>query len=484
MSTIERKPLPPLNSQVATIMEAHRAEIVAHAKSVIEYYLNGPGSYFDGGTQKPLVSEFGESAIADLENFKAKVIASKQFAGDPNSIMDSVVELIDKTMGQVQDAANHYEGEDGIWKRPPSTDDPIDDPRVISPRLLNGAALPISLYADGEEPVPSSRASAISEVPGKPVRILSRRIAEKSPASAPYTRAPATSDREDSFDDRFGDSTSSPTGITSRNPNLPMPPAEPGRPLGIFTGKQMPLRTTPPSTWGSPDSSEASGTGTKPVRYVSRRDDNTPPASVFDTGAPAAQFVLPEQLNTVGGRTDWAAALAGLGPLNPMQAAAPALAGETPGISSTNPVRILSRRIADRPQASVFDAGAPPVSFVSANEVFSPARRNAFGRGNDASSRIGGAGDSPSTSGAQGSSPSALLEYIQYLNQRDANKPQASMGDSDARGASLAPSDSPTPMGGLAGRIAALAGIDPDNPDRPVPLPGGLLALLFAAQQR
>ncbi len=37
--------------------------------------------------------------------------------------------------------------------------------------------------------------------------------------------------------------------------------------------------------------------------------------------------------------------------------------------------------------------------------------------------------------------------------------------------------------GGLAGRIAALAGIDPDNPDQPVPPPGGLLALLLAAQR-
>jgi hypothetical protein len=38
-------------------------------------------------------------------------------------------------------------------------------------------------------------------------------------------------------------------------------------------------------------------------------------------------------------------------------------------------------------------------------------------------------------------------------------------------------------MGGLAARIAALAGIDPDSPDQPVPQPGGLLALLLAAQR-
>ena len=38
-------------------------------------------------------------------------------------------------------------------------------------------------------------------------------------------------------------------------------------------------------------------------------------------------------------------------------------------------------------------------------------------------------------------------------------------------------------MGGLAGRIAALAGVDPDNPDQPMPPPGGLLARLLAAQR-
>lgn len=43
--------------------------------------------------------------------------------------------------------------------------------------------------------------------------------------------------------------------------------------------------------------------------------------------------------------------------------------------------------------------------------------------------------------------------------------------------------DGSIPMGGLAGRIAALAGIDPDHPDEPVPRPGGLLGLLLAAQR-
>jgi hypothetical protein len=51
MATIERKPLPPPNSGVTKITEADRAEIIARANDVIDHYLNGPGSYFDSGTQ-------------------------------------------------------------------------------------------------------------------------------------------------------------------------------------------------------------------------------------------------------------------------------------------------------------------------------------------------------------------------------------------------------------------------------------------------
>ena len=102
MSTIERKPLPPPNSRVTAITEADRAEIIAQANDVLDYYLNGPGSYFDGGTQKPLMGEFGESTVADLKNFREKILTSKQFADDPNSIMDSVVELINKKITQLE----------------------------------------------------------------------------------------------------------------------------------------------------------------------------------------------------------------------------------------------------------------------------------------------------------------------------------------------------------------------------------------------
>jgi hypothetical protein len=51
----------------------------------------------------------------------------------------------------------------------------------------------------------------------------------------------------------------------------------------------------------------------------------------------------------------------------------------------------------------------------------------------------------------------------------------------NGRSGLAAPSNDRSFTGGLAGRIAALAGIDPDNPDQPVPPPGGLLARLPSA---
>jgi len=163
-----------------------------------------------------------------------------------------------------------------------------------------------------------------------------------------------TADRP--FDSRFGSWTSSSAGIAPRNPNLPVPPAESGRPLGIFSGKAMPLWATPLPLSGivnNPSGSSNSG----------QRWNATP-----GTGS---KYLAPP-----------------------------------PQTDGNNPVRYLSRRIVNQPQTSAFDANPPVV-----------------------------------------------------------------------------PWDDPNFRGGLAGRIAALAGIDPDNPDQPVPPPGGLLALLLAAQR-
>jgi hypothetical protein len=42
-------------------------------------------------------------------------------------------------------------------------------------------------------------------------------------------------------------------------------------------------------------------------------------------------------------------------------------------------------------------------------------------------------------------------------------------------------SGNPNSMGGLAGRLAALAGIDPENPEQPAPQLGGLLGRFFSS---
>src|SRR5882762_6700747 len=83
MATIERRPLPPPNSTATEITEADRAEIIARANDVIDYYLNGPGSYFQGGTRKSLLNDPGVSTINDLKRFRKGVFTSKQFADDP-----------------------------------------------------------------------------------------------------------------------------------------------------------------------------------------------------------------------------------------------------------------------------------------------------------------------------------------------------------------------------------------------------------------
>lgn len=140
MATIERKPLPPPGSPATTISEAERAEMIARADVVIDHYVNGPGSYWDAGTQKPLVSDdrLGDpdTTVNDLNKFKARVIAAKQFADDPGLVMDSIIGLIDHATQQIEEAARYNEGRNSIRRLPPDTNDPIDDPRVISPRAV------------------------------------------------------------------------------------------------------------------------------------------------------------------------------------------------------------------------------------------------------------------------------------------------------------------------------------------------------------
>jgi hypothetical protein len=257
MATIERKPLPPPNSRVTKITEADRAEIIARANDVIDHYLNGPGSYFDSGTRKPLVGEPGDnSTVQDLNNFRNHVIASKQFADDPNSIMGSVVDLIDQAINQVEKTAQDKEGRDGIAIPLPDTIDPIDDPRVTSPRALSNAALPISLPVEGNR---------------------SARPHGQQPQSSMFRLSAPT------VPIALSDNPNSMGGLAGRIAAL----------AGIGAGNPGQPALNQPAQQPADDASVAASS--KPQRYLIRRIAGQPDASAFDTGAAAVPFVPPDQ---------------------------------------------------------------------------------------------------------------------------------------------------------------------------------------------
>jgi hypothetical protein len=122
-------------------------------------------------------------------------------------------------------------------------------------------------------------------------------------------------------------------------------------------------------------------------------------------------------------------------------------------------------RVGGKSQASPFGAGAPAVPFVSG-------RQNSFGDGNVVASPAGGSGDAftsrPAPQNPQG--PLSLNDaYFLYRRRLDANPSQAAAMDPGAPAAPLVPSDDSSFSGGLLGRLAALMGVDPQNPDQPAP---------------
>jgi len=337
MPNIEKRPLPPPNSTATTITEADKAEIIARANDVIDYYLNGPGSYWKAGPRKSL-----QETVGDLRKFKDNVTASKQFADDPNSIMDSIIDLIGKTTEQVEQAARDDEGRDKISRFPPHTEDPIDDPRVTSPRAVSGAAVPISFPGDSQQAATPPQAGALGISSSKPVRILGRRVVEQPPSSAVDISGPAGPDRPDSSSGLLGGWTSVPGGVVRREPGLPVSSTLRARPLGIFSGKPMSDYMVPPSIWGLPDTSAAHGDDTgnwfsslagvsgnrisSPtpllqkshasvasvlpgyIQYLHGPHDQEPQGSIFGPGQPATSFVRSGNPNAFGAFTGHAAA--------------------------------------------------------------------------------------------------------------------------------------------------------------------------------
>lgn len=285
MEKIERRPLPPPNSTAAEIAEADRSEMLARANDVIDHYLNGPGSYWDAGTRKPL-----QETIRDLKDFKDQVTASKQCADDPNSVMDSIINLIEQTTEQVEQAMRNGEVKDRIAIPYPETNDPIDDPRVISPIELSNGALPISrrltrrdsnlvspsaeiarpsvrenawrVSANDGSLVPNLRLGSVDDpnaADRQPVRYLSSRIDRKSvpSGSGAGTTAPPLVPLGEGFDlrqapigDRLGSATARYPTDSSRS-EIPL--------AGLVSGKPMSFHPIQPPIWDFPDSSAPNG---------------------------------------------------------------------------------------------------------------------------------------------------------------------------------------------------------------------------------
>lgn len=218
---------------------------MARANDVLDYYLNGPGSFFAAGPRepptappKPLTGELGDSTVADLKKFKESVIASKQFADDPGAIMGAVADLIDETIKQVQTAARYSEGRNTIARPPPSIDNPIDDPRVTSPRQLNNAPLRISLTAKQAQPAASLQAGAMPAMTDDDA-VSAQGDPRNFHAATPPVRL-GTSTPTDPRDIRVLSSPVLPLGARRTQPGIPNQTQQTGRPVGIFTGQPMP----------------------------------------------------------------------------------------------------------------------------------------------------------------------------------------------------------------------------------------------------
>jgi hypothetical protein len=105
-------------------------------------------------------------------------------------------------------------------------------------------------------------------------------------------------------------------------------------------------------------------TGSNSVPRLVRVNSNPSPASVFDTKAPAVPFVPPAHPNSLGGMPGLGAAMAGVDPQNPTQAAPSPQFGGASGISNDKSVPHLSRRYGNNSPASAPEPSAPAAWFV------------------------------------------------------------------------------------------------------------------------
>jgi hypothetical protein len=127
----------------------------------------------------------------------------------------------------------------------------------------------------------------------------------------------------------------------------------------------------------------ASPSGSGNTTLLPAGNGNNPPASVFDTGAPAAPFVPPNDFLSPNRQDsfddrfrNWSSASAGRSGSPPMP-----VPSRSPGSVAAlimDHIRALKERDANKSQASVFDTGAPAVPFLPSNESSSPEREDSL----------------------------------------------------------------------------------------------------------
>jgi hypothetical protein len=228
-------------------------------------------------------------------------------------------------MQQVEEAARYSEGKNSIVHPPPSTNDPIDDPRVISPGALNNTTLPIVF--EGEQRATPLQAGETSDVSSaSPVRILSRKVVSHSSPSASNLGGVLAPEFEEMVAHRLDAQN---IGVLSgrvvpradiRNgnvsalgiPNL-LTSSSQSDPTGILTDKPISQWLLPSSIFGFSNRSGSSGSDLVdwPAALVGHfKGSSKSPATALDAGAPAApsvpsnEFRSPDRRSSLGGASD------------------------------------------------------------------------------------------------------------------------------------------------------------------------------------
>lgn len=325
--------------------------------------------------------------------------------------------------------------------------DPVLGRRVMA-RDGSDNGMVNSPSADGFDPVIPTQPASLSQIDSNPVRRLVRLNSNPSP-----TLPVLSSDNRSSWGDRFGGGTSSSDSITTRNPNLPTSPPRSEGPLGLVSGK--PMRFIPLPIFNARDNSNAAGDQNWFTMLGGlSREGGKPQTSAIDVSAQVAPFVSNRQ-NTFG---------SGSGASSPADGSVDAFipaasVAQQPQKSAASLImdyiQHLKQLDANPSPASVFDTGASAVPFASLDDI------------------TGGRSGAPSPvpQPPKDQRPLSLMDaYLLYQKRLDANQSQASVMDASAPATLLAPSDASNFSGGLLGRMAALMGVDQQNPDQLAPL--------------